>query len=54
VRAGGALIAAGIIDDQSAKVVAALEQNGLSLVEQRQVEDWVCLLAQRSCEAGPP
>jgi len=54
VRAGGTLIATGIIDDQSAKVVAALEQNGLSLVEQRQVEDWVCLLAQRPCEAGPP
>jgi len=54
VRAGGTLIATGIIDDQSAKVVAALEQNGLSLVEQRQVEDWVCLLAQRPCQAGPP
>jgi ribosomal protein L11 methyltransferase len=54
VRAGGTLIAAGIIDDQSAKVVAALEQNGLELVDQRQVEDWVCLLAQRPCFAGPP
>lgn len=54
VRAGGALIAAGIIADQSAEVVAALEQNGLALVEQRQVEDWVCLLAQRPCSVGPP
>jgi ribosomal protein L11 methylase PrmA len=48
------LIAAGIIADQSAEVVAALEQNGLALVEQRQVEDWVCLLAQRPCSVGPP
>ena len=54
VRAGGTLIAAGIITDQSAQVVAALEQNGLVLVEQRQIEDWVCLLAHRPCSVGPP
>jgi ribosomal protein L11 methyltransferase len=42
---GGTLIATGIIADQAPEVVAALEQNALALIEQRQSEDWICLVA---------
>jgi len=49
---GGALIAAGIIADQETKVVAALEQKSLTLVERQQRGDWVCLVAERSYPSG--
>jgi ribosomal protein L11 methyltransferase len=42
---GGTLIAAGIIADQAPEIVEALEQNALALIEQRQSEDWICLVA---------
>jgi ribosomal protein L11 methyltransferase len=42
---GGILVAAGIIADQAPEVVEALEQNGLALIEQRQTDDWICLIA---------
>jgi ribosomal protein L11 methyltransferase len=45
---GGTLIAAGIIADQAPEVVTALEQNALALTEQRQSEDWICLVAGKS------
>jgi ribosomal protein L11 methyltransferase len=44
---GGKLIAAGIIADQEAEVVAAMEQKGLALTGRQQIEDWVCLMAER-------
>ncbi|MEA3338706.1 MAG: 50S ribosomal protein L11 methyltransferase [Chloroflexota bacterium] len=47
VRPGGMLIAAGIIADQKPEVVAALQREGLTLVEQHQTEDWVCLMTKR-------
>jgi len=47
VRPGGKLIAAGIIAEQKPQVITALEQAGLALVEQRQTDDWVCLVAER-------
>jgi len=47
VRSGGKLIAAGILADQEPKVVAALQREGLTLVEQHQTKDWVCLVAER-------
>lgn len=47
VRPGGVLIAAGIIADQEPEVVAALEREGLTLAEQRQRGDWMCLVAKQ-------
>lgn len=44
---GGKVIAAGIIDDQEPKVVATMEQQGLTLVGKQRLEDWVCLVAER-------
>lgn len=42
----GALIVAGILVEQEREVVTALEQEGLVMVERRQVDDWVCLVAK--------
>lgn len=47
VKAGGTLVAAGILAHQASQVVAALGDQGLALVEQRQAGDWACLLARR-------
>jgi ribosomal protein L11 methyltransferase len=47
VRLDGLLVAAGIIEEQEAGVVAALEDAGFALVERRQVKDWVTLIARR-------
>jgi ribosomal protein L11 methyltransferase len=44
---GGKLITAGIIVDQVPAVVAALEQNGLTIIGRQQTDDWVCLVAER-------
>jgi ribosomal protein L11 methyltransferase len=46
IRAGGVLVAAGIITDQQPEVVASLEHRGLTLVERQQRDDWVCLVAR--------
>jgi ribosomal protein L11 methyltransferase len=46
LRPGGTLIAAGIIAGQEPEVVAALERAGLTGVERRVKEDWVCLVAE--------
>jgi ribosomal protein L11 methyltransferase len=48
VRPGGKLVAAGIIADQEATVIKALEQGKLALVERRQRGDWVSLVAKQS------
>ena len=45
VRPGGKIIAAGIILDQESDVTATMEQAGLTLVDRRQRDDWVCLVA---------
>jgi ribosomal protein L11 methyltransferase len=47
VYPGGKVIIAGIIDDQEPKIVAAMERQGLTLVGRQQLEDWVCLVAER-------
>ena len=44
---GGELVATGIIIEQEAKVVAAIEQQRLVFVDRCQSEDWVCLVARR-------
>jgi len=48
VRDEGVLVTAGIIADQEPQVIAAMEQEGLSLTQRRQEEDWVCLTARRT------
>jgi len=47
VRPGGRLVAAGIIEDQEPEVAAALEDEGLTLVERQQADDWVCLITEQ-------
>ena len=47
LRPDGVLITAGIIDDKTAGVLAAFERSGLQLIERRQRDDWVSLLAKR-------
>ncbi len=46
VRTGGMLIATGILADQGPKVVATLQDKGLTLIEKHQTEDWVCLVTK--------
>ena len=43
----GILIAGGVIADRAEAVVSSLYENGLSLVERRDDEDWVALTARR-------
>jgi ribosomal protein L11 methyltransferase len=45
---GGQLVASGILDEQRDEVVAALEAQGLQIVEAVQQEDWVALIARKS------
>jgi len=52
VRPGGILIAAGILAGQEPEVVTALKQNGFTLVERQQREDWVCLVVKRVYSFG--
>jgi ribosomal protein L11 methyltransferase len=47
VRPGGKIIAAGILIDQESDVAAAMDQQGLTLIERRQRDDWVCLVGER-------
>jgi ribosomal protein L11 methyltransferase len=46
-RAGGRLIAAGLIEGQEQDVVDALRSQGLAIVGRSQEKDWVCLVAER-------
>ena len=46
ISASGAIILSGILIDQVEGVMAAIEAHGLKLVEKRQAEDWVALLAR--------
>jgi ribosomal protein L11 methyltransferase len=43
----GWLVLSGILAEQSTSVEAALQKNGLELVEKRQIGDWVALAATR-------
>jgi ribosomal protein L11 methyltransferase len=45
VNAGGKIIAAGIILDQEPDVTCTIEQAGFRLVDRRQRDDWICLVA---------
>lgn len=48
MRPGGKMVAAGIIIDQEAHVIEALEQRELALSERQQRGDWVCLVVERA------
>jgi len=52
VRPGGRLIATGIIAEQEPEVVMVLEQNGLTLAQRLQRDDWVCLVAKPAYSFG--
>ncbi len=46
VAPGGALILSGILADQAEEVITCAGANGLKLVEQRTLGDWVALLVR--------
>lgn len=43
LKPGGQLVLSGILDEQAPQVVQAAERSGLSLLETRQINDWVAL-----------
>jgi ribosomal protein L11 methyltransferase len=47
VERGGCLILSGILMEQSAAVEAAIAESGLRLVEKKNREDWVALIAKK-------
>lgn len=47
VQPGGAIILSGILDHQAERVIEAGKKYGLSLIEQRQINDWVALLMKK-------
>lgn len=46
VRAGGLVIAAGLLDEQEADVLSAFSRDGLVLEDRQQIKDWVGLVAR--------
>jgi ribosomal protein L11 methyltransferase len=48
IRPQGKLVASGVIAEQAEDVIAAMEQQALTLVAQRRKEDWVSLIAERA------
>ncbi len=48
VRPGGSLVVSGILEEQADDVAAALEATGLQVIERRQQEEWMALVAVRS------
>ncbi len=47
VRRGGTLVVSGILEEQAAEVAAALVAQGLPIVERRQRDGWMALVAQK-------
>jgi ribosomal protein L11 methyltransferase len=47
MRRGGTLVVSGILEEQADEVAAALIAQGLSVVERRQRENWMALIAQK-------
>jgi ribosomal protein L11 methylase PrmA len=47
------LVLSGILAEQAGEVQAALENHGLRLIEQRQIEDWVAISASLSTSINP-
>jgi ribosomal protein L11 methyltransferase len=48
IKPGGLLIASGILDSQAYEVRAALKAQGLIILAEEQLEDWVAIIARRS------
>jgi ribosomal protein L11 methyltransferase len=47
LRQPGRLIAAGLIQDQESGVVDALREQGLTVIQRSQEDDWICLVVQK-------
>jgi ribosomal protein L11 methyltransferase len=47
LRAGGKVIAAGLIETQEQDVTEAFRAEGLSTIERTQEKDWVAMVTQR-------
>jgi len=47
IRRGGMLVTSGILAEQADEVSAALSAQGLSIVERRQLDEWVALIARK-------
>jgi ribosomal protein L11 methyltransferase len=47
LRQSGRLVAAGLIEQQEAGVVDALQSQGLTVIRRSQEDDWVCLVVQK-------
>lgn len=47
IRRGGTLVVSGILEEQANDVAAALGARGLSVIERRQRESWVALIAHK-------
>ncbi|MEA3375951.1 MAG: 50S ribosomal protein L11 methyltransferase, partial [Chloroflexota bacterium] len=48
MRPSAVLITAGITVDKASEVAGAFERGGLELMDRRQQDDWISLLARRS------
>lgn len=48
VGPGGLIVLSGILDSQAYQVRAALAPNGLTLLAQEQIDDWVAIIARRA------
>jgi len=48
IEPGGSIILAGILEPQAENVIAAAQKHGLTLVDRRQINDWVALLCRES------
>ena len=47
IRPGGTIVLSGIIEEQAPELLDAMEKSQLSLIERRQVKDWVTLVGRR-------
>ncbi len=47
IQSGGVLVLSGIIEEQAPEILEAMEQARLTLVERRQIRDWVTLVGRR-------
>jgi ribosomal protein L11 methyltransferase len=47
IRRGGVLVVSGILEEQADEVATALTAQGLSVVERRQRDSWVALVARK-------
>lgn len=47
IRRAGTLVVSGILAEQADEVTAALAARGLSVIERRQCEDWIALIARK-------